>query len=453
VPERNGREPGIPASSERGPSGPARRAVSGEAERLMIVSSDGHAGAEMEDYRDYLDPEYREAFDDFVVAYRDIAGGRSTDLKMIRMNFGDAVAEVWKRDYLDTGRLDGYSDPARRQRELDRDGVSGEVLFPDFAIPFAPFPASLSALAHLTIAPDQLAAGFRAYNRWLVDFCAAAPDRFAGQAAITFREPGKAIADITWAREHGIAGVVFVETPDDRDLYDPAYDAVWSAAEDLEMPFNFHIAISSPVIHYSAATSATVARALVGHDVHEAAHQVLALLIWGGVMERHPRLQFVFTEQQSDWVVGRLARMDHSYDTPLLQNSGIRDALSLKPSEYFERQCHLGSSTFSRGELRDREKIGLRKIMLGMDYPHYEGTWRHETCEYLRATLGAEKVPEAEARMMLAENAVRVFGFDDAKLAPIAARVGPRYPEILEPATAVSLAARGDVVRPLLTTG
>jgi len=47
----------------------------------------------------------------------------------------------------------------------------------------------------------------------------------------------------------------------------------------------------------------------------------------------------------------------------------------------------------------------------------------------------------------------RVFGFDDAKLAPIAARVGPRYPEILEPATAVSLAARGDVVRPLLTTG
>jgi hypothetical protein len=179
---------------------------------------------------------------------------------------------------------------------------------------------------------------------------------------------------------------------------------------------------------------------------------VLALLIWGGVMERHPRLQFVFTEQQSDWVVGRLARMDHSYDSPLLRNSGIRQVCSMKPSEYFERQCHLGSSTFSRGEIRDRHKIGLAKIMLGMDYPHYEGTWRHQTREYLRATLGAEQVPEAEVCQMLAENVIDVFGFDQAKLAPIASRVGPRYSDILEPATAQSLAIRDDVVRPLLTT-
>jgi predicted TIM-barrel fold metal-dependent hydrolase len=385
--------------------------------------------------------------------YREIAGGRSTDLKMIRMNFGDAVATVWKRDYIDAGRLDGYSDPYRRSEELDRDGVSGEVLFPDFAIPFAPFPASLSALARVSVTADQTVAGFRAYNRWLVDFCAAVPNRFAGQAAISFRDAKQAITDIRWAKEHGLLGIVFVRTPDDPDLYDETLDPVWSTAEELDMPVNFHIAISSGVMHYSSSTDRTVARALVGHDVHEIAHQLLAFLIFGGVMERHPRLKLVFTEQQSDWVIGRLARMDHTYDSPLVQNSGIRDLCSLKPSEYFERQCYLGSSTFSRGEIRARGRIGLDKIMLGMDYPHYEGTWRHKTVEYLRATLGAEQVPEDEARKLLGENVVRVFDFDLASLSSIAARIGPGYGEILEAPTAKTFAIRDDVVRPLLTTG
>ena len=32
-------------------------------DRYLVVSSDGHAGLPPEQYRDYLDPQYRDAFD------------------------------------------------------------------------------------------------------------------------------------------------------------------------------------------------------------------------------------------------------------------------------------------------------------------------------------------------------------------------------------------------------
>ena len=43
--------------------------MSGSSPRALIISSDGHAGARMADYRDYLDPAFRERFDQFLAGY------------------------------------------------------------------------------------------------------------------------------------------------------------------------------------------------------------------------------------------------------------------------------------------------------------------------------------------------------------------------------------------------
>lgn len=421
-------------------------------ERLMIVSSDGHAGAEMDDYREYLDPKHHEAFDAYAATYRDVAGGRSTDLKPMSNKVNKDELETWKRDFLDAGRLDGYSDPSRRCAELDRDGVAGELLFPDFGIPFAPFPPSIAVrVGSWKSSVEQLIAGLRAFNRWLVDFCAAGRGRFVGQAAINFQDPETAIAEIHWAKEHGFAGIVYAMAPGDKDLYDEAYDPIWSAAEDAEMPVNFHVAISSGIPQYSARTHPAVAMRIVGSDSFETAHKVLTFLIWGGVLARHPRLKCVFTEQHSDWVIGHLANMDHSYNCAP-RHSEIRNICLEPPSTYFRRQCYLGSSIFSRGEIRARAQIGLEKMMLGMDYPHYEGTFRHETWDYLRATLGAERVPEAEARKMLGETVVSVFGLDAVKFKHTASQIGPTYSELMAPPNK-TYEIRGDIPRPLRTVG
>ena len=42
-------------------------------------------------------------------------------------------------------------------------------------------------------------------------------------------------------------------------------------------------------------------------------HRALTHLIVGGVLERHPDLQFVFTEQGTAWVPDELMRLDYFF--------------------------------------------------------------------------------------------------------------------------------------------
>ena len=56
--------------------------------------------------------------------------------------------------------------------------------------------------------PELADAGRRAYNRWLADFCAEAPGRRAGQALVSFDDVDQAVADIHWAKEHGLGGIM-----------------------------------------------------------------------------------------------------------------------------------------------------------------------------------------------------------------------------------------------------
>lgn len=166
------------------------------------------------------------------------------------------------------------------------------------------------------------------------------------------------------------------------------------------------------------------------------------------MLERYPDIRFVFTEQGSAWIPSELLDMDYSY-TGSYYRTDYKDFIRSKPSAYFARQCYVGASIFSQAEVAGRHTIGLDRMMLGMDFPHHEGTLLESTPAYLRATLGASAVPLDEARLLLGETAAAVFGFDLARLAVIARRVGPRPSEVLS-APSADLFPRGDVHRPAM---
>ena len=150
----------------------------------------------------------------------------------------------------------------------------------------------------------------------------------------------------------------------------------------------------------------------------------LWFLIWGGVFERHPRLTLAITESTTIWVPETLALMDQRYsETHFSSKLGdYRSHLSMKPSDYFRRNVFLGASCMPRREVEQRHAIGVPNIMWGSDFPHPEGTWP-ETASHMSETLRG--VPEAELAAMLGGNAARVYGLDTAKLAALAARIGP----------------------------
>ena len=101
--------------------------------------------------------------------------------------------------------------------------------------------------------------------------------------------------------------------------------------------------------------------------------------------------------------------------------------LSLTPSEYWQRQCHVGASFLRPAEAPLCESIGVDNILWGSDYPHIEGSHPH-TREHLRLTFS--QMPEDNVVKLLTANVARVYGFDLEVLKPLAEKYCPTKEEV-----------------------
>ena len=90
-------------------------------EPYVIVSSDTHAGLQVEEYRAYLESRYHPQFDEWVVE-------RHNHRRLVEEVNGEYVAQ-WEGDNAEG--LRGAFDPEVRDKELDADGIAGEVIFAD----------------------------------------------------------------------------------------------------------------------------------------------------------------------------------------------------------------------------------------------------------------------------------------------------------------------------------
>ena len=383
-------------------------------ERYTVISADCHGGGDVGDYRPYLESRHLDDFDRWRAAFD---------------NPYDDLRDA------DAGR---NWDHARRLAELEADGVVAEVIFPNTVPPFFPTPSLLQQPPAATAGDLDLRwAGLHAHNRWLAEFCAAAPGRRAGIAQILLHDVDRAVEEVRWAQEHGLTGGILLPGAPPGSglapLYAPDYAPLWAVCEELGMPVNHHSGSAAP--DYGPYPEAKVMFLV---EVTWWAHRTLWHLIYAGVMERHPDLQFVFTEQGTAWLPEQLGTLDYYY-TRMLAATGSQEAifgaevmakLSLKPSEYWARQCHVGASFIRPHEVGMRHAVGVDKIMWGSDFPHREGCWPYSH-EHLRLAFAG--VDPVEVQAMVGGNAARVYGFDLDALAPVAARVGPRVDEVAEP--------------------
>ena len=78
----------------------------------ISITGDAHGGASIDAYREYLDPEYRDAFDAWRSAYRNPS----------KKHIAGKKTKNW--------------DSAERVADLAEDGVIAEVIFPNTVPPF-----------------------------------------------------------------------------------------------------------------------------------------------------------------------------------------------------------------------------------------------------------------------------------------------------------------------------
>lgn len=397
-------------------------------EPYIVISADCHAGPASPVYRDYLDPAYRDAFDEELAERAQViaeaAGGNQQfvgdeefqDEWFGEDDEGNSLHEIGLR---------GGWDAATRDRELDRDGVCAEVVFPGpdavTGTMGAPFGAGFIPVATRDAA--HLLAGARSYNRWAAELCQDSPERRTGLiVAPILGDIDGAIVEIRRAHEAGLTGGIII--PPQWGAYESytsyRYDPVWAVCQELSLPVHCH-SCPAPKDDYGDARGWM---SVYGYETIFYTGRPLWFMLLTGVFERFPQLKMAITEAGSFWAADMLWRVDMMAQREhgmrkLVDSAGI---LTMLPSEYFDRNVAIGSSNTRRRELGRRYEIGVDNIMWGNDFPHPEGTWPY-TRGFLKDRFW--DIPINETARIIGINQAEFYGFDLQKLRPIAQRIGP----------------------------
>ncbi|HEY2427779.1 MAG TPA: amidohydrolase family protein, partial [Acidimicrobiales bacterium] len=301
--------------------------------RYLIISADTHAGLPAEQYRPYLDARHHAAFDDYL-AERD-----ANRDQLLKTNYDYIMG--WETE--NEEGLRGAYDADQRNKELDADGVAGEVMFADAdaitGMASPPFGAGLSAG---TISDPELAfAGARAHNRFLAELCTNSPERRGGIGLVPItHDVARAVAEIEWlAAQPGIRGIMVPTMWRDHLPYNhPSYDPVWAACQATGLPVHTH---SGDASHEEYNDNIGVYLA----EVVWWATRPMWHLLFSGVFERYPDLKYVVTEAAAYWAADMMWKWDQymggGHTTKKLA-AMLEGKVSRLPSDYFGTNIFIG---------------------------------------------------------------------------------------------------------------
>ena len=303
------------------------------------------------------------------------------------------------------GRLEdvdrGGYDPEEHIKDMELDGVSGELLYP-----------SQGLFLFKIQDPDLLSAVFRAYNDWLAEFCGHYPDRLKGMALVNLDDVQDGIRELERTAKMGLAGAMLTEWPGPGlEYFDPRYEPFWAAAQDLGMPLSMHTA-SARVGGHRVGLDGTVRAATARANKVYWVMSSLANMIYSGVFERYPRLKVAIVEFEVAWAPHFIRMLDYGY-RERQQEAIYRFKGNVLPSDFFRDNVYISFQEDEAGIMM-RHFIGVDNLMWGSDYPHVESTFPRSR-EILDRIL--EGVPQEERTKIVGGNAARLYGFDLERIA------------------------------------
>jgi predicted TIM-barrel fold metal-dependent hydrolase len=287
------------------------------------------------------------------------------------------------------------TDPDLRVKDQDLDGVQGEVLYGVLG-------------ASMRLKDDEAATELLTiYNAWLADFCATRPERFAGLASIPSHDVGAAVAEVERVAARGaLSGIEVANSHEMAPLFDPSWEPLWAVAEEAGYPVHYHTI--GPKLNYDFEPMQPLQRRQA-FAVHITGFQlamadILMEIIYGGVLEVHPKLKIVIGESGIGWIPYLLEHMDLEWEDQFKDLN-----LTMKPSQYWRRQCYATYQSDPIG-VRLLDILGEENVMWGSDFPHPDGVWP-DSLEFIERELA--DVDPAIKRKIICDNAVQLYGFAD----------------------------------------
>ena len=277
--------------------------------------------------------------------------------------------------------IDGPISSAReRIADMEREGVSAQAVS---CVPFLMYPEVDAGLA-LTLAQVN--------NDAMAALGASDPVRFVPLASVPMQDPAAAAKELERAAKLGLRGVEIPPKVVDRQLDESDFEIFWQSAEALQMVVCIH--------PFEAAPAGALARYFLGNLVGNLYDTGLAatLLIYGGVLERHPNLRVVLYHAGGA-LPALVGRLDMGYRLV----PDCRAAIPRPPSSY-ANQFYFDIIAHNRPMLSHLVKTyGAHRFVVGTDYPLPAGL--AHPVEEVKA-LGLEASDE---RKILRDNALKLL--------------------------------------------
>jgi len=200
---------------------------------------------------------------------------------------------------------------------------------------------------------------------------------------LSLKDPERARTSLKLAIDLGIKAMwIGSDAVEGRAPSHIAYDPLWKMMEDAGVPVTLHIGSGQNMP--SAYMNTGVERVLEGNlgniettrpkdlpVIHHSIERWLTCMIYDGVLERFPNLKVGLVELGANWVPASLMNLDMGVSLLGKFDTGLKK-LSLKPSEYFQRQVRVTPlHTEDTGWIL--RNVGKDILMFNTDYPHPEG--------------------------------------------------------------------------------
>jgi predicted TIM-barrel fold metal-dependent hydrolase len=376
-----------------------------------VIDSDLHV-IEMGDvYEKYLEAKYRDKMPKYLgwsptnFPHWDVQGqlippwAKSQDVVKVQQYLDAPTEEMYK-----SVREKGY-DAESTLKAMDAEGIDVGVVYRTFA--------------HMVVSIDDLEPAYAtafcaAFNDWLADYCSANPRRLKPAAIVSLHDPELAAAEARRAVEKkGHVGVVLLPMPiKERYFNSPECDVLWQEITRLNVPLAFHGTSGGAAKDY--VTNRFRGKPNFRTQNHASAFPLelmlaMSAMIVGGVLERFPAMRVGFLEGNCGWLPWWLHRLDDQWKK---YGGGESITLSAQPSEYFTRQCFIGTDVDEELLTVVINEIGDDNIVMSVDYPHADGPFPNGVKEFLELP----GVSLESKKKIMWGNCLRLYGFSESQL-------------------------------------
>ena len=288
--------------------------------------------------------------------------------------------------------------PTSTLAAMDVEGVDVAIVFPTLA------------RGHVTmddLDPEYAAAICRAYNNYLADFCKENPDRLKGAALISLHSVELAVEELRRAvQELGMVSLTIAPNPiNGRYFHDPECDPLWKEAQDLNVPICLHDTAAgwnhahpANFLRYHPNPTTLTQTFSFPLTLMEA----LGSYIVGGVLERFPKLRLALLEGNCSWLPWLLWRLEEQWE---MYREGEKVGLSLKPTEYFLRQCYASLEPGEGPAKYVVDAVGDDNLVISTDYPHPDSAYPYAMDHFMEL----KEISEVSKRKVLWDNCVRLY--------------------------------------------